>query len=212
VPTGKPHPVDREEPVRVAESVRILGVKHCVITSVDRDDLDDLGVSLWVETIRKMKEVNPHTTLEVLIPDFQGRKDLIRQIIDERPEVISHNLETVERLTRKMRSKARYDTSLEVLKYIASAGAIAKSGIMLGLGETGDEVLATMDALLQAGVKIITLGQYLQPTLKHMQVFEYIPPEVFERYRQIGLSKGFSFVESGPLVRSSYHAENHLQI
>jgi lipoyl synthase len=212
VPTGKPLPVDREEPVRVAESARILGVKHCVITSVDRDDLEDLGVALWVETIRKMREVNPHTTMEVLVPDFQGRKDLIRKIIDERPEIISHNLETVERLTRKIRSKARYDTSLDVLRFIASEGVIAKSGIMLGLGETGDEVLAAMDALLQAGVKIMTIGQYLQPTLKHMPVAEYISPEIFERYHQIGLSKGFSFVESGPLVRSSYHAEGHLQV
>jgi lipoic acid synthetase len=212
VATGKPLPVDREEPARVAESVRILEVKHCVITSVDRDDLDDLGVSLWVETIRKMKEVNPHTTMEVLIPDFQGRKDLVRQIIEERPEVISHNLETVERLTPKVRSKARYGTSLEVLRYIASEGARAKSGIMLGLGETADEVLITMDDLLQAGVKIMTIGQYLQPTLTHMPVAEFILPEVFENYRQTGLSKGFSFVESGPLVRSSYNAEKHLLI
>ena len=211
VQTGKPLPVDREEPSRVAESVRVLEVKHCVITSVDRDDLEDLGVSLWAETIRKMKEVNPHTTMEVLIPDFQGRKDLVQQIIDEKPEIISHNLETVERITPKVRSRARYDTSLEVLKYIASSGAIAKSGIMLGLGEKGDEVLDTMDAMLQAGVKIMTIGQYLQPTLKHMPVAEYIPPEIFENYRQTGLSKGFSFVESGPLVRSSYHAEHHLQ-
>jgi lipoic acid synthetase len=212
VATGKPLPVDREEPARVAESVRILEVKHCVITSVDRDDLDDLGVSLWVETIRKMKEVNPHTTMEVLIPDFQGRKELVRQIIEERPEVISHNLETVERLTPKVRSKARYGTSLEVLRYIASEGARAKSGIMLGLGETADEVLITMDDLLQAGVKIMTIGQYLQPTLTHMPVAEFILPEVFENYRLTGLFKGFSFVESGPLVRSSYNAEKHLLI
>jgi len=211
VPTGRPLPVDREEPARVAESVRILEVKHCVITSVDRDDLEDLGVSLWAETIRKIKEVNPHTTMEVLIPDFQGRKNLLRQILDEKPDIVSHNLETVERITPKVRSKARYDTSLEVLRYIASEGAVAKSGIMLGLGETGDEVLESMDDLLQAGVKIMTIGQYLQPTLTHMPVAEYIPPEIFESYRQTGLSKGFSFVESGPLVRSSYHAEHHLQ-
>ena len=211
VPTGRPLPVDREEPARVAESVRILEVKHCVITSVDRDDLEDLGVSLWAETIRKIKEVNPHTTMEVLIPDFQGRKNLLRKILDEKPDIVSHNLETVERITPKVRSKARYDTSLEVLRYIASEGAVAKSGIMLGLGETGDEVLESMDDLLQAGVKIMTIGQYLQPTLTHMPVAEYIPPEIFESYRQTGLSKGFSFVESGPLVRSSYHAEHHLQ-
>ncbi|MBP1670392.1 MAG: lipoyl synthase [Bacteroidetes bacterium] len=211
VPTGRPLPVDREEPARVAESVRILEVKHCVITSVDRDDLEDLGVSLWAETIRKIKEVNPHTTMEVLIPDFQGRKNLLRKILDEKPDIVSHNLETVERITPKVRSKARYDTSLEVLRYIASEGAVAKSGIMLGLGETGDEVLESMDDLLQAGVKIMTIGQYLQPTLTHMPVSEYIRPEIFENYRQAGLSKGFSFVESGPLVRSSYHAEHHLQ-
>jgi len=210
VPTGKPLPVEWEEPARVAESVRLLGVKHCVITSVDRDDLEDQGVSLWVETIRKIKEVNPYTTMEILIPDFQGRKNLIHKIIDERPDLISHNLETVERLTPKIRSKAQYLTSLEVLRFIVSEGAAAKSGIMLGLGETGDEVLAAMDDLLRAGVKIMTIGQYLQPTPGHMPVAEYVLPEKFELYRQIGLSKGFSFVESGPLVRSSYNAEKHL--
>ncbi len=210
VPTGKPLPVDWEEPARVADSVRILEVRHCVITSVDRDDLDDLGASLWVSVIKKMREVNTHTTMEVLIPDFQGKKALVQQIIDERPDVISHNLETVERLTPGIRSRAKYRTSLDILEYIASSGAVAKSGIMLGLGETEEEILVTMDDLLQAGVKIMTLGQYLQPTLQHMPVSAYISPETFERYRQIGLSKGFSFVESGPLVRSSYHAENHL--
>jgi lipoic acid synthetase len=210
VPTGKPHPVDHEEPARVADSVRLLGIRHCVITSVDRDDLKDLGVSIWVETIRKIKEINPLVTIEVLIPDFQGRKDLVQQIIAERPEVISHNLETVERLTPKIRSKAKYNISLDVLRFIASTGAVTKSGIMLGLGETRDEVLATMDDLLLAGVKIITIGQYLQPTLEHMQAAEYIHPEIFENYRLTGLSKGFAFVESGPLVRSSYNAEKHL--
>jgi lipoic acid synthetase len=210
VPTGKPLPVDLEEPARVAESVRIMGLKHCVITSVDRDDLEDLGASLWIATTRKMKEVNPHTTMEVLIPDFQGRKELIQQLIDQKPEVISHNLETVERLTPNIRSRAKYNISLDVLRFIASSGANAKSGIMLGLGETEEEILATMDALRQVGVKIMTLGQYLQPTLEHMPVVEYIPPEAFEKYRRIGLSKGFSYVESGPLVRSSYNAEKHL--
>jgi len=212
VPTGKPLPVDWEEPARVAGSVRILEVKHCVITSVDRDDLEDLGASLWVATIRKIREVNPHTTMEVLIPDFQGRKELIQQVIDARPDVISHNLETVERLTPSIRSRAKYRTSLGVLSFIATSGAVVKSGIMLGLGETEEEILVTMDDLLQSGVKIMTLGQYLQPTLEHMPVSAYIPPGTFERYRQIGLSKGFSFVESGPLVRSSYHAERHLII
>lgn len=210
VPTGKPLPSDPEEPARLAESVRILEVKHCVITSVDRDDLDDLGASAWVSAIRKIKEVNPHVTMEVLIPDFQGRKELIQKIVDERPEVVSHNLETVERLTPMIRSRAKYNISLEVLKYISSSGANAKSGIMLGLGETEEEIMLTMDDLLKAGVKIMTLGQYLQPTLEHMPVVEYIPPETFEKYHQIGLSKGFVFVESGPLVRSSYNAEKHL--
>ena len=210
VPTGKPLPVDWEEPARIAESVRILEVKHCVITSVDRDDLEDLGTSLWVATLRKMREVNPHTTMEVLIPDFQGKKEWIQKIIDERPEVISHNLETVERLTPNVRSRAKYTISLDVLKCIASSGAVTKSGIMLGLGETEEEILSTMDDMLHAGVQIMTLGQYLQPTLEHMPVVEYIPPETFEKYRKTGLSKGFSFVESGPLVRSSYHAEKHL--
>ncbi|MBN2274093.1 MAG: lipoyl synthase [Bacteroidales bacterium] len=212
VPTGKPLPVDWEEPARVAHSVNIMKLKHCVITSVDRDDLDDLGVSLWVSVIRKIKEVNPATTMEVLIPDFQGKHALIQQVIDEKPEVISHNLETVERLTPKIRSRAKYNISLDVLNYIASSGTVAKSGIMLGLGETEKEILATMDDMLQAGVKIMTLGQYLQPTIEHMPVVEYVPPERFEKYHQIGLSKGFVFVESGPLVRSSYNADKHLII
>ena len=159
VPTGKPLPVDWLEPDRLAESVKSMGVKHCVITSVDRDDLEDLGAGLWRAAIRKVKEVNPGTTMEVLIPDFQGRKELVQQIIDERPEVISHNLETVERLSREIRSKARYNISLDVLRYIAQSGITAKSGIMLGLGETGDEVLKTMDDLLAAGVKVMTIGQ-----------------------------------------------------
>lgn len=210
VPTGKPLPVDWNEPERVAESVHILGLKHCVITSVDRDDLGDFGVSLWVATIRKIKEVNPGTTIEVLIPDFQGQKELIGKIIDEKPEVISHNLETVERLTPVIRSKARYRTSLEVLRYIASSGIVTKSGIMLGLGETENEVFETMDDLLQAGVSVMTVGQYLQPTLRHLPVAEYITPQIFDKYKQIGLAKGFAYVESSPLVRSSYHAEQHV--
>jgi lipoic acid synthetase len=210
VTTGKPLPVDMEEPARVAESVRIMGVKHCVITSADRDDLEDLGVSAWTATIRKTKVVNPGTTMEVLIPDFQGKRELIQQIINEQPEVISHNLETVERLTRSIRSKARYNISLDVLRSSASSGAVTKSGIMLGLGETEAEIYKTMDDLLQAGVNIMTLGQYLQPTPDHMEVTEYIAPEIFEKYRQAGLSKGFTYVESGPLVRSSYNAEKHI--
>jgi len=212
VPTGKPLPVDWDEPARVAESVRLLGIKHCVITSVDRDDLEDLGVSLWVATIRKMREVNPDTTMEVLIPDFQGRKELIGKIVEEKPEVISHNLETVERLSKNIRSKARYEISLAVLQYLALSGVTAKSGIMLGLGETEEEILETMDALIRAGVKIMTMGQYLQPTLDHMEVVEYIPPELFAKYKKIGLSMGFDYVESSPLVRSSYNAEKHIVV
>ncbi|HEX2394238.1 MAG TPA: lipoyl synthase [Bacteroidales bacterium] len=210
VPTGKPLPVDWLEPDRLAESVRAMGVKHCVITSVDRDDLEDLGTGLWVAAIRRVKEVNPSTTMEVLIPDFQGRRELIQRIIDVRPEVISHNLETVERLTRQIRSKARYNISLDVLRYIAASGITAKSGIMLGLGETEAEVLKTMDDLLNAGVKVMTIGQYLQPTLSHMPVSEYIQPALFEKYHRIGIEKGFPVVESSPLVRSSYHAERHI--
>jgi lipoic acid synthetase len=187
-----------------------MGVKHCVITSVDRDDLEDLGAGLWTAAIRNVRKVNPHTTMEVLIPDFQGRKDLVQRIMDEKPEVITHNLETVERLSRQIRSKARYQISLDVLQFIAQSGITAKSGIMLGLGETDEEVLQTMDNLLTAGVKVMTIGQYLQPTLNHMPVYAYIPPEQYERYRVIGLDKGFAVVESSPLVRSSYHAEKHV--
>jgi lipoic acid synthetase len=210
VPTGKPLPVDWQEPERLAESVKSMNVKHCVITSVDRDDLEDLGVGLWSAAIRRMKEVNQHTTMEVLIPDFQGRRELIQQIINEKPEVISHNLETVERLNRQIRSKARYNISLEVLKIIAQSGITAKSGIMLGLGETEEEIFKTMDDLLVAGVKVMTIGQYLQPTLYHMPVHAFIPLEQFEKYHETGLNKGFVIVESSPLVRSSYHAERHI--
>jgi lipoic acid synthetase len=210
VPSGKPLPVDWMEPERLALSVKSMGVKHCVITSVDRDDLEDLGTGLWVSAIRSIKEVNPQTTIEVLIPDFQGHHELVRRIIDGKPEVISHNLETVERLSRQIRSRARYNISLDVLRYIAQSGITVKSGIMLGLGETEEEVLQTMDDLLAAGVKVMTIGQYLQPTLDHMPVHTFVPPEQFDNYHEIGLRKGFSVVESGPLVRSSYHAEKHL--
>ncbi len=210
VPTGKPLPVDWLEPDRLAQSVKSMRVRHCVITSVDRDDLSDLGSGLWTAAIRRVKEVNPEVTMEVLIPDFQGRRELVQQIIDEKPEVISHNLETVERLSRLVRSKARYQISLDVLRYIAHTGITAKSGIMLGLGETEEEVLQTMDDLLAAGVKVMTIGQYLQPTLDHMPVNAYIHPGQFEKYHSIGMGKGFAAVESSPLVRSSYHAEKHI--
>jgi len=210
VSTGIPLPVDWNEPDRLAESVRVMGVKHCVITSVDRDDLDDLGATLWAAAIRKVKEINPETTMEVLIPDFQGRRELVQMIIDERPEVISHNVETVERLSRQIRSKARYNISLDVLRYVSGSGITPKSGIMLGLGETEDEILQTMDHLLAAGVRVMTIGQYLRPTADHMPVHEYIRPEQFEFYHEAGIKKGFDVVESSPLVRSSYNAEKHI--
>ncbi len=210
VKTGKPLPVDWEEPERLAESVKLMGVKHCVITSVDRDDLDDGGAAFWAETIRKIKEVNPETTIETLIPDFDNVKECIDKVIEAKPEVISHNLETVERLTPQIRSRAKYRRSLEVLKQIADSGVVAKSGIMLGLGETKEEILQTMDDLLAVGCQVMTIGQYLAPTKSHMPVEEYVSPEQFEEYKIIGLEKGFEFVESSPLVRSSYQAEKHV--
>ncbi len=209
VTTGKPLPVDWDEPQRVAKSIQLMQLKHAVITSVDRDDLPDLGAGVWVETIRAVKQLNPATKLEVLIPDFQGKKELIVQVANARPEVISHNLETVERLTPEIRSAAKYRRSLEVIATIAETGAVPKSGIMLGLGETEPEVLQTMDDLLQAGCRVLTIGQYLAPSKEHMPVAAYIRPEQFDKYRTIGLEKGFSFVESSPLVRSSYRAEQH---
>ncbi len=208
--TGKPETVDFKEPFRIARSIQIMKLKHAVITSVDRDDLEDGGAGIWAETIRKVKEMNPGITQEVLIPDFNGLKHLIQQVIDAAPEVVSHNLETVRRLTPQIRSKAKYNLSLKVLSYIASSDVVAKSGIMVGLGETAEEVMETMDDLIEVGVKVLTIGQYLQPTSKHLPVQEYVTPEQFEIYRKEGLKKGFKYVESGPLVRSSYHAEKHI--
>ncbi len=210
VPNGKPLPPDLQEPEKLAESVRIMGVKHCVITSVDRDDLDDQGAEIWARTITQVKKINPETKIEVLIPDFRGKAELIQQIINAKPEVISHNLETVERLTPFIRFASKYRRSLEVIKYVAENYTVAKSGIMLGLGETHEEILQTMDDLLEAGCKVMTIGQYLAPTQKHMPVVEYITPERFADYKKIGLEKGFKFVESSPLVRSSYRAEEHV--
>lgn len=209
VTTGKPLPPDPEEPRRIAESVKIMNLKHAVITSVDRDDLPDLGAGFWAETVRQVKSLNPEIKIEVLIPDFQGKKDLIGTVIEAAPEVISHNMETVERLTPQIRSAAKYRTSLDVIRTVAESGIVAKSGIMLGLGETEEEVLQVMDDLRAVGCKVMTIGQYLAPTLDHIQVKEYVSPEQFERYRTIGLEKGFMFVESSPLVRSSYRAELH---
>ena len=194
-----------------AESIQLMKLSHAVITSVDRDDLDDLGASHWAKTILEIKRLNPETTSEVLIPDFQGKSELIQQVIDAKPDIISHNMETVRRISPLVRSAADYDTSLKVIKQIADNGITAKSGIMVGLGETQEEVEQVMDDLLAHGCKIMTIGQYLQPTHKHYPVAEYITPEQFRIYREIGLKKGFKEVESAPLVRSSYHAEKHIK-
>ena len=208
--TGKPLPLDENEPANVAESIRLMKLNHAVITPVDRDDLEDLGASHWTKTLLKIKEINPETTIEALIPDFQGKKELISQVISARPDILSHNMETVRRISPMVRSVAKYDTSLSVINLISESGITAKSGIMVGLGESKDEVLQTMDDLLEAGCKILTIGQYLQPTHKHYPVAEYITPEQFCEYKTIGEKKGFQTVESGPLVRSSYHAEKHI--
>jgi lipoyl synthase len=210
VATGRPKPVDLEEPERVANSVRLMNIKHCVITSVDRDDLKDGGSVVWVETIKAIRNSSPATTLETLIPDFQGKWENLQRIIDIAPEIVSHNIETVRRLTKQVRVQAKYDRSLEVLKRLKEGGMKTKSGIMLGLGETQEEVIQAMDDLRAVGVDILTIGQYLQPTPAHHPVVEFIKPEMFQYYKETGLSKGFRFVESGPLVRSSYHAEKHL--
>ncbi len=210
VPTGRPLPADEAEPDRIAGSVQKMNLKHCVITSVDRDDLEDGGANIWAATIRAVKAANTGTTIETLVPDFRGRRELLQIVIDARPEVISHNLETVRRLTPQVRSAAIYARSLEVVSWIAQSGIRSKSGIMLGLGETEEEVISTMDDLRAVGCEVMTIGQYLQPTRNHLLVLEYIRPEQFEKYRKIGLEKGFRHVESGPLVRSSYRAEKHL--
>lgn len=210
VTTGKPLPLDPDEPEHIAQSVKLLKLKHAVITSVDRDDMADLGASHWVKVIQAIKRENPQTTMEVLIPDFQGRSELVQQIIDAAPEVISHNLETVRRLSPHVRSRATYEVSLQVIRQVAASGITAKSGIMLGLGEKREEVWQVMDDLLEVGCQVMTIGQYLQPTAENIAVKEYISPEMFEEYKQIGLEKGFRHVESGPLVRSSYHAERHV--
>jgi lipoic acid synthetase len=210
VQTGKPEPVDMFEPGRVANSVKIMGVKHAVITSVDRDDLKDGGSEIWAQTVRAIRQQSPGTTLETLIPDFAGYWDNLQVIIDVAPEIVSHNLETVRRLTKQVRIQAKYDRSLEVLFRLKKGGMRTKSGVMLGLGETEQEVIETMQDLRAVNVDILTLGQYLQPTPKHLPVAEFIEPEKFAFYQKLGLEMGFRFVESGPLVRSSYHAEKHL--
>ncbi|MDT8393157.1 MAG: lipoyl synthase [Bacteroidales bacterium] len=210
VPTGKPAPPDLDEPRRVAESVKLMGLKHYVLTSVDRDDLEDGGAGIWAATITAIKQQNPGITIEALIPDFQGKHRLLQTVINAGPEVISHNLETVRRLTPEVRSVASYERSLDVIRIIAESGTRSKSGIMTGLGETTVEILETMDDLRDAGCEVFTIGQYLQPGRKHLPVSRYTSPEEFEAYRIAGLEKGFIHVESQPLVRSSYHAEKHV--
>jgi lipoic acid synthetase len=210
VATGRPLPVDLKEPERVAESVRLMNIKHCVITSVNRDDLKDGGSTIWVETINAIRRVSPQTKFETLIPDFMGEWGNLQRIIDAHPDIVSHNTETVRRLTKQVRVQAKYDRSLEVLKRLKGAKMKTKSGIMLGLGETEQEIYETMDDLRAVGCDVLTMGQYLQPSPKHLAVVEFIHPEVFAKYKVIGLEKGFRYVESGPMIRSSYHAEKHI--
>jgi lipoic acid synthetase len=210
VMTGRPLAVDVLEPKKVAESIKLMKVKHAVITSVDRDDLQDGGASIWVETIKEIRRQNPTTTMETLIPDFKGRIQDIQKIITAAPEVVSHNMETVRRLTKKVRIQAKYDRSLDTLMYLYDGGIKTKSGVMLGLGETEEEIIETMHDLRAVGVSILTLGQYLQPSKKHLPVVKFISPEQFKKYKEKGISLGFQHVESSPLVRSSYHAEKHI--
>jgi lipoic acid synthetase len=210
VATGRPEQADPFEPVRVAKSIKLMGIKHAVITSVDRDDLTDGGSAIWAETIAAVRRISPGTTMETLIPDFAGKWENLQRIIDAAPEIVSHNLETVRRLTREVRVQARYDRSLELLRRLKQAGMKTKSGIMLGLGESREEVVESMEDLRQVGLDILTLGQYLQPTKNHLPVAEFITPEAFDALREEGMAMGFRHVESGPLVRSSYHAEKHL--
>ncbi len=210
VATGKPDPVDWDEPQRVAEAIHLMKVKHAVITSVDRDELEDGGSIIWFNTIKAVKALNPQTTLETLIPDFKGEKKNIQRVIDAAPEVVSHNIETVERLTRQVRIQAKYRTSMETLRTLKSGGMRTKSGIMLGLGETREEVIQTLKDLKESNVDVITIGQYLQPSKKHLQVQRFVHPDEFKEYREIGYQLGFDYVESSPLVRSSYHSEKHV--
>ena len=209
--SGRPLPPDPIEAGRLAESIKTMKLKHCVITSVDRDDLPDGGASVWADTIRQIKEVNPDITMETLIPDFDANPEYLQMIIAAGPDVISHNIETVKRLTPVIRTKAKYERSLNVIRYISENGQNAKSGFMLGLGESENEILQTIIDLYDSGCKILTIGQYLQPGKEYMEVAEYIRPEKFEEYRIMALGLGFSFVESSPLVRSSFHAENHIK-
>lgn len=210
VKTGRPEEVDIYEPGKVAQSVKIMQVKHAVITSVDRDDLKDGGAEIWAQTVRAIRQQSPGTTMETLIPDFAGNWENLQILIDAAPEIVSHNLETVRRLTKAVRIQAKYDRSLEVLFRLKKGEMRTKSGIMLGLGETDEEIIETMEDLASVNVDILTIGQYLQPTPKHLPIAEFVTPERFDKYRELGLKMGFRYVESGPLVRSSYHAEKHL--
>jgi lipoic acid synthetase len=210
VATGRPEAVDWDEPQRVAEAIHLMKVKHAVLTSVDRDELKDGGSIIWHNTIKAVKALNPDTTLETLIPDFKGKAEDVQRIIEAAPEVVSHNVETVERLTRQVRIQAKYRRSMEVLKILKQGGMRTKSGVMLGLGEAKEEVLQTMQDLRNSGVDVITLGQYLQPTRKHLPVIRFVHPDEFAEYREAGYNMGFDYVESGPLVRSSYHSERHV--
>lgn len=211
VATGRPTELDLDEPFRVAEAVKLMGVKHCVITSVNRDELKDRGASIWAATVREVRKASPTTKLETLIPDVKGSWEALYSMISERPDIVSHNMETVKRLYRKVRPQAVYERSLEQIKRIKEYGLRTKTGVMLGLGETKDEVLEIMDDLREHGCDVLTLGQYLQPTKMHLAVEEYIHPDLFAFYKEEGLSRGFRFVESGALVRSSYHAEKHVE-
>jgi len=210
VATGKPKPADWDEPKRIADSVKLMGVKHCVITSVDRDDLKDGGSIIWAETIKEIRAISPETKFECLIPDFAGKWDNLQRIIDVMPDIVSHNIETVRRLTAEVRIQAKYDRSLEVLERLDKAGVKTKSGIMLGLGESEEEIFEALDDLSRVNCDVVTMGQYLQPTTKHLPVARFVHPDDFKKYREYALNKGFRFVESGPLVRSSYHAEKHI--
>lgn len=210
VATGRPTELDLDEPYRVAEAIKLMRVKHAVITSVNRDELKDRGAGVWAATIREIKKLNPNTTIETLIPDVKGNWDALYTILEERPNVVSHNMETVQRLYRLVRPQAKYDRSLEQLKRIKEFGLRSKTGIMVGLGETPEEMYQAMDDLIQVNLDVLTIGQYLQPTKMHLEVAEFVTPEQFAHYREVGKAKGFNFVESGPLVRSSYHAERHV--
>lgn len=210
VATGRPTELDLDEPYRVAEAIRLMGVKHAVLTSVNRDELQDRGATVWAATVREIRKASPSTTLETLIPDVKANWDALDLMISERPEVVSHNMETVEPLYRLVRPQARYKRSLEQLSRISAAGLRTKTGVMVGLGETRDDVARLLDDLTESQVHVVTIGQYLQPTARHLEVAEYVHPDLFAEYKQMGYDRGFDFVESGPLVRSSYHAERHI--